>query len=219
VLRVHTGAGDFYFKAVARSIRRECAITACLAERLPYAVPAIVAVDLDRRWLLLHAARGRKLEDIGTSAHWEQAARMYGRLQVESAGHVESLRACGASERGLEELTRRLDRLAEEHDELRAQLPTLRSCAARLAAYGIPPLLEHGDLWPGNFLVGDAGCVLIDWEDAAIGHPFFSLAPLLVGWVTYLAASQRIGMAMILPFLIVGALILMGVDVRRAAGR
>jgi len=45
------------------------------------------------------------------------------------------------------------------------------------------------------------------------------MGPLLVGWVTYLAASQRIGMAMILPFLIVGAAILMGVDVRRAAGR
>jgi UMF1 family MFS transporter len=45
------------------------------------------------------------------------------------------------------------------------------------------------------------------------------LGPLLVGWVTYLAASQRIGMAMILPFFIVGALILMSVDVRRAAGR
>ena len=45
------------------------------------------------------------------------------------------------------------------------------------------------------------------------------LGPLLVGWVTYLAASQRIGMAMILPFLVVGALILMSVDVRRAAGR
>ena len=45
------------------------------------------------------------------------------------------------------------------------------------------------------------------------------LGPMLVGWVTYLAASQRIGMAMILPFLIVGAIILMSVDVKRAAGR
>jgi MFS transporter, UMF1 family len=45
------------------------------------------------------------------------------------------------------------------------------------------------------------------------------LGPLLVGWVTYLAASQRVGMAMILPFFIIGALILMSVDVRRAGGR
>ena len=41
------------------------------------------------------------------------------------------------------------------------------------------------------------------------------LGPLLVSWVTYLAASQRVGMAMILPFFIVGAIILMTVDVRR----
>jgi MFS transporter, UMF1 family len=43
------------------------------------------------------------------------------------------------------------------------------------------------------------------------------LGPLLVGWVTHLAASQRVGMAMILPFFIVGAIILMTVDVRRGA--
>jgi UMF1 family MFS transporter len=45
------------------------------------------------------------------------------------------------------------------------------------------------------------------------------LGPILVGWVTFLAASQRLGMAMILPFLIVGALILLTVDVRRTASR
>lgn len=43
------------------------------------------------------------------------------------------------------------------------------------------------------------------------------LATLLVGMVIYLAASQRVGMAMILPFFIVGAIILMTVDVRRGA--
>jgi len=42
------------------------------------------------------------------------------------------------------------------------------------------------------------------------------LGPLSVGWVTYLADSQRVGMAMILPFFVIGASILMTVDVRRA---
>ena len=44
-----------------------------------------------------------------------------------------------------------------------------------------PLTIEHGDLWPGNFLVDDASCAIIDWEDVAIGHPFISLAPLIVG--------------------------------------
>jgi UMF1 family MFS transporter len=39
----------------------------------------------------------------------------------------------------------------------------------------------------------------------------------LVGGVTYLADSQRVGMAMILPFFILGAMILMTVDARRGA--
>jgi MFS transporter, UMF1 family len=42
------------------------------------------------------------------------------------------------------------------------------------------------------------------------------LGPLLVGAVTLLADSQRVGMATILPFFVIGAFILMTVDVRRA---
>jgi aminoglycoside phosphotransferase (APT) family kinase protein len=43
---------------------------------------------------------------------------------------------------------------------------------------------SYGDLWPGNFLVGQTTCVILDWEDVAIGHPCFSLAPLSVGLST-----------------------------------
>jgi UMF1 family MFS transporter len=41
----------------------------------------------------------------------------------------------------------------------------------------------------------------------------------LVGWVTYLTDSQRIGMAMVLPFLIIGAAILLTVKPLREPGR
>jgi Phosphotransferase enzyme family len=64
---------------------------------------------------------------------------------------------------------------------LQACVPRLQGHCTQLAACGIPDTIEHGDLWPANFLVDQATCVLIDWEDAAIAHPFFSLAPLRVG--------------------------------------
>jgi UMF1 family MFS transporter len=66
---------------------------------------------------------------------------------------------------------------------------------------------------------GAAGCGGFFGLFALSGRMTSFMGPLLVGWVTYLAASQRIGMATILPFFIVGALILMRVDVRRAVGR
>jgi hypothetical protein len=74
---------------------------------------------------------------------------------------------------------------AAEIERLQALVPTLQQRCDQLAACGIPYTLEHGDLWPGNFLVDHNTCVLIDWEDVAIAHPFFSLAPLSVGLRLY----------------------------------
>lgn len=41
--------------------------------------------------------------------------------------------------------------------------------------------VDHGDLWPGNALVGPSGCAFVDWEDVRLAHPFLSLFPLLTG--------------------------------------
>lgn len=185
VLHVHTDAGQLYFKAVARSIGRECAVTAYLAEHFPGCVPAIVALDRERRWLLMRAVPGRKLEEVDALGSWQHAAHMYGALQMASRDHVQALRACGAIDRSLERLRHGLADLAHGHRELGDLLPALQLQCDALAAYAMPPMLEHGDLWPGNFLVDGASSVVIDWEDAAIAHPFFSIAPLLAGLHAY----------------------------------
>ena len=54
---------------------------------------------------------------------------------------------------------------------------------------GLPPALEHGDLWASNVYVGAGEPAFIDWSDASLSHPFLSLAPLLrsAGWDPHLA--------------------------------
>lgn len=40
-----------------------------------------------------------------------------------------------------------------------------------------PPVLLHGDVWPGNVLWAGAGVgAVVDWEDAAVGDPLSDLA-------------------------------------------
>jgi len=47
----------------------------------------------------------------------------------------------------------------------------------RPSAPANPPVLLHGDLWPGNVLSRDGAVVgVIDWEDAATGDPLADLA-------------------------------------------
>jgi hypothetical protein len=197
VLCVHATSGDYYFKAVPESLRRECAVTTYLAQHFPDAVPQVIATEPARRWLLMAACTGRKLEEVTDVVLWERAAVQYARLQVACVSRVRELEALGCVRRSLGALAEALGPLstdtaalrpgepdglsATEIDQLQTCVPLLQGHCAQLAACGIPHTIEHGDLWPGNFLVGQDTCVLIDWEDVAIAHPFFSLAPLRVG--------------------------------------
>jgi hypothetical protein len=197
VLYVHASSGDYYFKAVPESLRRECVVTEYLARHFPDVVPQVITTESVRRWLLMAAGTGRKLEEVTEVVLWERAAMQYARLQVACIPRVRELEALGCVRRSLNTLAGALGPLstdtaalrsgepdglsAAEIDRLQACVPLWQGHCAQLAACGIPDTIEHGDLWPGNFLVDQATCVLIDWEDVAIAHPFFSLAPLRVG--------------------------------------
>ncbi len=193
VLSVRTRGGEIYFKAVAASLRRECAVTAYLAQHAPVCLPRVIAIEPERRWLLTESYAGPKLEAVTDIAAWERAAAMYAQLQVACIAHVPALRALGCATREPAELAAAIEPLCadtiglslDEITRLRAAAPELRRRCAVLAGGAVPLSLEHGDLWPGNFLVGASGCVLIDWEEAGIGHPFLSLAPLLAGLAEY----------------------------------
>jgi len=121
----------------------------------------------------------------------------YARLQGACVPRVQELGALGCALRSLDVLAEVIGPLstdtaalrpgepdglsAAEIERLQACVPLLQRQCEQLAACGIPYTLEHGDLWPGNFLVDQDTCVIIDWEDVALAHPFFSLAPLSVG--------------------------------------
>ncbi len=123
----------------------------------------------------------------------------YASLQADCAAHVDELVALGCGARDLEALVPAIASVMDdpdalrvgepdgltraECDRLRDSVPGLVRRCEELAAYGIPPTIEHGDLWPGNIFVTATTAAIIDWEDVAIGHPFFSIAPLQVGLV------------------------------------
>jgi aminoglycoside phosphotransferase (APT) family kinase protein len=197
VLRVDADGGDCYFKAVPESLRRECLVTRYLAHHFPDVVPRVIAIEPERRWLLMAACPGRKLEEATDVAFWEHAAARYARLQLACMSRVSELSELGCGRRSLDELVQAIGPLssdtaalrpgqpdgmsAAEIERFQTLVPVLRRQCEQLAACGIPSTLEHGDLWPANFLIDQDSCAIIDWEDVAIAHPFFSLAPLQVG--------------------------------------
>jgi Ser/Thr protein kinase RdoA (MazF antagonist) len=197
VLSVDAPGTRFYFKALASGV--ELSVVAWLAEWTPSTVPRLIAVHPERRWLLMEACSGTKLEAVPDAAQWARAAGSYGQLQAGGATRTAQLRALGCPVRGIDTLVRHIETLPGDRDALRSGAPDgltdaecgrlraavpelLRRCEL-LAASGVPQTIEHGDLWPGNIFVDAAQCVVIDWEDVAIAPPFFSLAPLTVGMI------------------------------------
>jgi Ser/Thr protein kinase RdoA (MazF antagonist) len=50
----------------------------------------------------------------------------------------------------------------------------------RLEAMDIPDALIHSDINLGNILVGDEGCVFVDWANAGVGNPFVTYEQLRI---------------------------------------
>jgi len=89
-------------------------------------------------------------------------------LATEMVGLQRMIHAAGIPE-GVPDLT---SRLQSKTSACSAITEGERDEAAHLVA-GLPrgAALLHGDLHPGNVLLGPDGPVVIDWFDAAIGHP------------------------------------------------
>jgi hypothetical protein len=196
VLRAPAAAGDVWFKAAAASplFVNEGVVMGELARLFPDRVPAPLAVDPGRGWMVL--------DDLGVEVGWEapvevveEVVRSFARMQVEATGQVDRLLAAGCHDR-------RLDRLAAQarawlpaieatgelagidaatwlsEDELgavRAALPQVLTCCEELAGHAVPPSIVHGDLHLGNVARGPAGYRFFDWTDACVAHPFFDL--------------------------------------------
>jgi hypothetical protein len=212
VLHVQTEQEDLYFKALPDSYATESRLVHLLSDWASGFVPDVVARS--ERWLLMCACRGHTLESGAPLATWEHVASAYAELQLESTRHVPALRGLGCLERGPLQLRALIgpilsDRAAllegTEHGLTPPEAYRLRQLQSRieancdeLATSGLPLALEHGDLWDSNVYVADDRIEFIDWTDASLAHPFFSLMPLLVSasWDPNLStvpdAQQRI---------------------------
>lgn len=199
VLRVPTESGDMYFKAVSPAHPHEPALLGALARWSPALVPRLLSVDTDRNWILMRDAGQRLREMIRPGKDmrpWLPVLPRYAELQIELSERVPDLLALGVPDRRLPVLSTLYEPLLADVDVLRIDQtpgltraqherllglgPRVAELCEQLAAYRIPETLNHGDLTDGNIFVGDGGLVFIDWGDACVSHPFYSLRTVLV---------------------------------------
>ncbi len=190
-IRVPTAQGDVWFKAAVGALAHEAAVVTLLSGRNPELVPPLLAADPAQGWMLM-ADAGTPLRSVTEEepwlAGWWDVLPRYARLQIDVASDVDELLALGVPDLRLAGLPGRFEQLLDSlaaPDALRDQLPRVRELCEDLAAYGVAETLQHDDLHDAQIFVRDGRYRLLDWGDACVSHPFFTLAVSLEGVVAW----------------------------------
>jgi hypothetical protein len=184
-IRLETGDGTLYLKAVPAAFNYEPVITRVLSIRYPNQAPDVRAVHVDNGWMLMRDFGGKSLSQIDDIEVWKKVVRQFAKLQMDMIGNTQSLVALGVPDRNVDYLASQIDRLMvdlpeslthSEKIDLRRIAPTLKSMCLELVDFNVPLSIAHGDFWSGNTIIrDDGGCLFFDWSDASISHPFFDM--------------------------------------------
>jgi hypothetical protein len=178
-----TTGGPVWLKVPGPDTVFEVALYELLASVVPDRVPAPLAVDVPRGWLLL-ADGGPTLPDDDFAALGGML-NSYGALQRELASHVDSLLAVGLADMRPAAMPTRFDEalaIAERIgapgdrsalDRIAGLRPVFDEWCTRLAESPVPASIDHNDLHPGNVFA--TGPLFYDWGDAVVAHPFASM--------------------------------------------
>jgi aminoglycoside/choline kinase family phosphotransferase len=184
-LGADTDAGRVVMKASPSLFAHEPALTQAIHAAHPGSVPSVLAIDVDRRLLLMDAFGGSTLgaED---AARWAEGLVAMAGIQRAWVGRRADATAVGVVDRSLAALDAELESLltdeaaspgldGESRDRLIANLPRYRESIARLQDGPVPETLIHGDFHPWNVQRDGDRLLIFDWSDACWSHPFFDV--------------------------------------------
>jgi hypothetical protein len=196
LVRFETDREAVWFKAVGEPNVREFSLAVTLADLFPQCTPSILATEpLWNAWLAPEIP-GCRLSQRQDLAAWSRAARDLAALQLDSIGRADAILQCKARDLRYSTLVDSIGsffaRVAELMTRQTAAHPIplspcelaeleadVRSSLLELESGGLPDTLGHLDLNPDNLIAVPARTVFLDWAEAGVGHPFFSLAYLL----------------------------------------
>ncbi|MHC1740087.1 MAG: hypothetical protein AB9897_03135 [Anaerolineaceae bacterium] len=198
--RVPSTEGLFYFKASSSVLGHEAALTNFLAQTHPQILPKLLAVDLERGWMLMRGSGAPLrmfIKEEKSLARWKDILPVFVRLQKDLVPQVEALLSLHVPDRRIETLPKQFERLiadksamlidqedgltAEEYRKLRSSMKSFRQMIDDLASLKIPATLHHDDFHDGNLFLKNEQVRFTDWGESAVAHPFFTLVVLLRG--------------------------------------
>jgi hypothetical protein len=196
LIRFETDGPALWFKAVGEPNQRELTITCLLARLFPDYLPRILGRRPDWNGWLSREAPGTLLSDVQEQAHWGRIAAALAKLQIQSVDRSAQILGAGARDLGSAALSQLIQpfmsvvaQLMErqtkvpppilDRKDLSALADSLQSAVDATKTIGIPETVGHLDLNPGNIIASEHRCAFLDWAEAYVGNPLFSLEYLL----------------------------------------
>lgn len=196
LIRFKTNREAVWFKAVGEPNSREFPLTVLLSSKLQGYLPKILATQPHWNAWIMPAVPGIPLSEAEDPSVWCNAARDLARLQiasVEIVGDVLELQArdvrTGTLLERVQPFFAVVRTLMEQQTKsapprvLPSELETLesdtRDALLALQRERVPDTVGNLDLNPDNVVALPRSTVFLDWAEASVGHPFFSLAHLL----------------------------------------
>ncbi len=196
LIRFETDGPALWFKAVGEPNLKEFTITHLLAQFFPDHLPPMLATRPEWNGWLSREVPGKLLFDAQEQVLWEQAAASLAKLQIESIDRGSQILGAGVRDLGSAALSKLIQpfmsvvaQLMErqtkvpppilDRQDVSALADSLQSAVDATKAIGIPETIGHLDLNPGNIVVAEDRCAFLDWAEAYVGNPLFSLEYLL----------------------------------------
>ena len=191
VLRLPTADGPVWFKANTPALRHEVAVVERAAARVPERVPSLLASDAERGWMLM-ADAGERLREVVVAEQslerWHDVLSGVADLHHGLEPDVDDLLAAGVPDLRLAGLAEQYAALVDRIDvdpRFVAATSRVRDLVDELASYDVTETVQHDDLHDGQVFVKDGRNLVLDWGDAVVSHPFFTLSVTLEGGLAW----------------------------------
>ncbi len=192
LIRFETDGPAVWFKAVGEPNLREFPLMLKLTELFPKFMPEILGTRREWNSWLSREVVGTNLGKARDVVLWQRAAADLANLQIESTSNCDSLLQAGAHDLRFDVLISAIEPFFELAARLMHEQPKVPpailspedlslvrmlvdDALTMLEDLGIPDTLGHLDLNPCNIILSANGSVFLDWAEACVGHPFFSL--------------------------------------------
>lgn len=193
VIQFSTSQGHFFLKQVPPAISTEAKITQTLANQCHASVPSVIAINEDLHCFLMKDGGQNLRAYLKGNFQPElmcQAIKAYTTIQRSSEKYLESFFALGVPDWRLDKLPLLYADIINQEVLLKgdgvtdAEIQTMHDLTSKfreqcelLSEYPIPETIGISDINTNNVLMdtNTHKMTCIDWGEAVITHPFFSL--------------------------------------------